>query len=148
MEIVVTLPEKTAPKPEREGTGEPVSDSSLPTPEKNKEEGKGAVVVRVTGEVDLHTGPDLRTTLQRIADDGHHHIVVDMTRVPYVDSFALGVMVDTQRRLKERGGDLYLAHITPFVMRAFEITRLIRIFNVVHSVEEAVQIAGQAGRSE
>ena len=141
MEIVVTLLEMLKPsKPEHDGVNSTVRPpTDLPSPTSPK-----VALVRVSGEIDLHSGPDLRAALQRIADDGHCYIVVDMTRVPYVDSFALGVMVDTQRRLKERGGDLYLTHITPFVRRAFEITRLVRIFNVVATVEEAMQLASEA----
>jgi anti-sigma B factor antagonist len=137
VEFVVTfetLPEKKPNSPEKAGE---VLPANTP-PQKS-----AIALMRVSGEVDLQTGPSLRTALQRITDDGHHHIVVDMTRVPYVDSFALGVMVDTQRRLKERGGDLYLAHVPPFVMRAFEITRLVRIFNVVSTVDEAIQLVSE-----
>lgn len=100
---------------------------------------KDAVVpqVRVTGEIDLHTGPELRATLQRLIDEGHVRIILDLNEVPYVDSAALGVMVDTQRRVKERDGEIYLAGVTPFVQRAFEITRLVRIFSMHQTVADA-----------
>jgi anti-sigma B factor antagonist len=97
--------------------------------------------VRIHGEIDLHTCPDLRTTLQHLVDSGHHRIILDMGRVPYIDSAALGVLVDVQRRVKEQDGELYLAGITPFVQRAFEITRLIRIFSIHPTTAEAFTAA-------
>jgi len=98
-------------------------------------------IVHLGGEIDLHTCPELRSALQKLVEENQTHIILDMEDVPYVDSAALGVLVDTQRRLKEKNGTLYLAAVTPFVLRAFEITRLIRIFHVHDSVADALHDA-------
>lgn len=103
----------------------------------------GAPLVRVIGEIDLHTCPELRSTLQALIEQGKVRLILDMGAVPYVDSAALGVLVDTQRRVKEKGGEVYLASITSFVLRAFEITRLIRIFRVFETVEDAAKAVEQ-----
>ncbi len=107
------------------------------------ETASGIPLVRIVGEIDLHTCPELRSALQALIEQGKYRQVLDMSGVPYVDSAALGVLVDTQRRVKEKGGEVYLARITSFVLRAFEITRLIRIFRVFETVEEATQTAEQ-----
>lgn len=108
------------------------------------ESAQGVPIIQLRGEVDLHTCPELRTTLQELMDEGKHWIVLNLAEVPYLDSAALGVLVDTQRRLKERSGELLLSQVTPFVLRAFEITRLIRIFHIYHSTEEAAELAGKS----
>jgi anti-sigma B factor antagonist len=106
----------------------------------------GVPAVRLTGEIDLHTCPELRATLQRLTEQGERYAILDMAEVPYLDSAALGVLVDAQRRAKDRDGELLLARVTPFVLRAFEITRLIRIFQVFPTVEEATAaVARQPG---
>ena len=105
------------------------------------ETGGGFPLLRVEGEIDLHTCPLLRAALARLMEAGHTRILMDMSEVPYVDSAALGVLVDTQRRLKERSGDLYLGAVSSFVMRAFEITRLIRLFRVFDTVALAGETA-------
>ncbi len=97
--------------------------------------------VRINGEIDLHTCPNLRATLQQLVDSGHHRIIIDMRGVPYIDSAALGVLVDVQRRVREHEGELFLAGITPFVQRALEITRLIQIFSVHPTTVEAFTAA-------
>lgn len=104
----------------------------------------GIPLVRLRGEIDLHTCPDLRAALQRLMEEGKYRIVLDMAEVPYLDSAALGVLVDAVRRARENGGGLYLAQVMTFVRRAFEITRLIRIFPVYATVEEAVAAASPA----
>lgn len=106
--------------------------------------GAAPPIVRLDGEIDLHTCPELRGVLQKLIDENQTQIILDMEEVPYVDSAALGVLVDTQRRLKEKSGTLHLAAVTPFVMRAFEITRLIRIFHVHNTLADAINAASTA----
>jgi len=98
-------------------------------------------VVRIIGEVDLHTCTDLRTTLKRLMSQGKNRIVLDMQQVPYVDSAALGVLVDAQRRVREMEGEIHLMQVTPFVLRAFEITRLVRLFRFADTLDAAVHSA-------
>ncbi len=106
----------------------------------------GVPVVAIRGEIDLHTCPQLRTTLQRLMEAKKEHIVLNLAEVPYLDSAALGILVDAVRRAREMGGGIYLAQVTPFVLRAFEITRLIKIFQVHDKVEAALEaIAARQG---
>jgi anti-sigma B factor antagonist len=109
------------------------------------EGGDGIPVVRLKGEIDLHTCPELRATLSRLMEDGKHRIILDLAEVPYLDSAALGVLVDAVRKARENGGGIFLVQVTPFVQRAFEITRLIKIFQVHPSVEDARRAARELG---
>lgn len=104
----------------------------------------GVPVVSLTGEIDLHTCPDLRSALQGIMDRGHYRLVLDLAKVPYLDSAALGVLVDAVRRARENNGGIYLVQVAPFVQRAFEITRLIKIFELHPGIAEAQAAAKQA----
>ncbi|GAB4456087.1 MAG: hypothetical protein OHK0029_13420 [Armatimonadaceae bacterium] len=97
------------------------------------------VVLEIRGEVDLQSCSQLEQVLRRWIEGGQRHLVLDMAGVPYVDSSALGVLVNSQRLVQDAQGRIYLARLTPFVERAFEITRLIRLFPMFDSVEEAVQ---------
>ena len=72
---------------------------------------KGLPLVRVVGEIDLHTCPELRGALQALIESGKYRIVLDLGGVPYVDSAALGVLVDTQRRVEGEGRrGVFIAH--------------------------------------
>lgn len=104
----------------------------------------GVPLLRLRGEIDLHTCPQLRVALQQLMEAGKFSLVLDLDEVPYLDSAALGVLVDAVRRSREHGGGLFLARVQPFVRRAFEITRLIKIFQVHDTVEAALQAAASA----
>ena len=48
-----------------------------------------AVVLSVSGEVDLATAPRLRERLVQLVTDGHRCVVVDMAGVDFLDSTGL-----------------------------------------------------------
>jgi anti-sigma B factor antagonist len=95
-------------------------------------------VVHIKGEIDLHTCSSFRDTLREMIDQKNFNIVVDLANVPYLDSAALGVLVDAVRRVREYDGAIYLVAATPFVRRAFEITRLVKIFQMHDDLEGAL----------
>ena len=87
-------------------------------------------VVNLKGEIDLHTCGEFRNALRDLIENRYYNLVVNLADVPYLDSAALGVLVDAVRRVREHDGSINLVSTTPFVRRAFEITRLVKIFNL------------------
>ena len=95
-------------------------------------------LVHLKGEIDLHTCSLLRDTLRELIEQGCYRIVINLAEVPYLDSAALGVLVDAVRRVREHEGGISLVSTTPFVRRAFEITRLVKIFQLYEDNETAL----------
>lgn len=95
-------------------------------------------IIHLKGEIDLHTCGGFRDTLRELIEGKHYDIVVDLAEVPYLDSAALGVLVDAVRRVREHNGSISLVATTPFVRRAFEITRLVKIFNLYDELDPAL----------
>jgi len=95
-------------------------------------------VVAPVGEVDLHTAPEIKQHIAALSDQGCTQIVVDLSRIDYMDSTGLGVLVGALKRLREKDGELRLVQPTPRVMRVLEITRLVNVFQIFHSEEEAL----------
>ena len=92
----------------------------------------------IKGEIDLHTCSILRDTLRELIEEGFYRIIINLAEVPYLDSAALGVLVDAVRRAREHEGIISLVSTTPFVRRAFEITRLVKIFQMYDDNEAAL----------
>jgi anti-sigma B factor antagonist len=97
----------------------------------------GRVVVHCVGELDLHTVAPLRRVLERLCDAGAD-VVVDLTRVTFVDSTGLGVLVGALRRTQRHGGRLVLVVDRESVMKVFRITSLARVFTIHRSLEAAL----------
>lgn len=95
-------------------------------------------VISLKGEIDLHTCGAFRDTMRELIENKHYNLVVNLAEVPYLDSAALGVLVDAVRRVREHDGCICLVATTPFVRRAFEITRLVKIFQMYDDTDAAL----------
>ena len=101
--------------------------------------GGNAYVVSVTGDLDLATAPQLRDELARAVAEGGTEIVVDLVRVPIVDSVALGVLVEASKRTKARGGVLRVVCDDRRIARIIEITGLDRVLRLHPTLREALE---------
>ncbi len=60
-------------------------------------------VLRVAGEIDVYTAPELRQRVIHLLDNGSLHIVADLCGVDFLDSTGLGALVGSLKRLRMRG---------------------------------------------
>ncbi len=95
----------------------------------------GLDCVVVQGEVDLGTGPALKTFLYDLIEASSHDMVLDFDQVRYLDSSGMGVLVGAARRIRERNRHLFLICNNPRLTRLFAITGLARIFDIFESEE-------------
>jgi len=103
-----------------------------------RQEGE-ASVVEVHGEVDMHTSPKLHQLLREVCENQPAKIVVDLSKVEYMDSSGIGTLVEIFRRVKGFRGDMVLVSLQPRVRGVFEITKLDKFFTIRDSVAEALQ---------
>ena len=96
-------------------------------------------VVTVEGELDVATVPQLRTELIRIDDEGAQDVIVDLLAVPFVDSVALGLLVEWSKRLQTRGGVFRIVCADRRIARIIEITGLQRILRRHATLREALE---------
>ena len=94
-------------------------------------------VVRLGGELDLYNAPAVREALMRACLDGPKKVVVDLSEVEFMDSTALGVLIEARTRMPNRNG-FFLAGPGLETRRALEISGLDRHFAVKATVEEAL----------
>lgn len=98
------------------------------------------IVVRVGGEVDVHTAPRLREHLGELVRAGHQHLVLDLEAVEFLDSTGLGVLVSTLRRTRARRGSVHLVFTHERILKIFRLTGLDKVFPIHPSVAEAVAV--------
>jgi anti-sigma B factor antagonist len=103
----------------------------------HRTEGAATVLV-VAGEVDVYTAPKLREKLVELVSDGHYNIVVDMTKVEFLDSTGLGVLVGGLKRVRSHNGSLELVCDQERILKIFRITGLTKVFPIHDTLEEAL----------
>lgn len=101
--------------------------------------GADSFVVAVAGELDMHTATPLREQLEEVLDEGGRNLLVDLTGVSFLDSTALGVILEAARSLRSRSGQLVVVADDPRVTRTFRIAGLERVLRLESSLPEGVQ---------
>jgi anti-sigma B factor antagonist len=96
-----------------------------------------ACVVKLGGELDLYNAQQVREALAEAAAAAPQRVVVDLGEVEFIDSTALGVLIEARTRLNNRRAFL-LAAPGLETRRALEISGLDRHFTVHDSVSEAL----------
>ena len=95
-------------------------------------------IVEVGGEVDVATAPRLREQLISLVGDGRYRIVVSLEGVDFIDSTGLGVLISGLKRVRTHGGRFSLVCTEPRILKVFEITGLLAVFNVCGTIEDAI----------
>jgi len=96
----------------------------------------GDVIVRLAGELDLYNAEDVRTALAQAIETTPRRIVIDMAAVEFVDSTALGVLIEARARLGEDA--LLLAAPQLETRRTLQVSGLDRHLPVHDSVDDAL----------
>ena len=104
-----------------------------------EEHSDGLAVLALEGDVDIYTAPQFKQTLTSVIDAGAVKIIVDMTKVSFINSSTLGVVVGGVTQLRQLGGSLALVCADVNIARMFEITGLDRIFAVCATLETAAK---------
>lgn len=99
----------------------------------------GAQVVKLRGEVDLHSSPRLRDIFLGLVEKGTSRLVVELSQVAYMDSSGVGTLVELKRKAERRGASVVLVAPQQRVMSLFEITQLDKFFRISPTVGEALQ---------
>lgn len=95
----------------------------------------GGWLVEVSGEVDLHSAPQLRAALDTAISGATGRtasapaVLVDLGAVRFMDSTGLGELVGAHRALEEKGGRLLLVS-NPRVQRLLTLTGLDDVMDV------------------
>jgi anti-sigma B factor antagonist len=95
-------------------------------------------IVSVQGSrIDAAVAIEFKDAMRLETDNGPDVVVLDLSRVDFIDSSGLGAIVASMKHLgKER--KLALAGLTPTVARVFKLTRMDSVFSVFPTVEEAL----------
>jgi len=74
-----------------------------------------------------------RALLPVVRDNQHKRLVLNFAKVKFMSSAFLGLLVKIHKRVIEAGGTLQLFNLDPKIQKVFEITQLVKIFDIVRS---------------
>ena len=104
-----------------------------------------AQAVEVQGEIDVYTSPRVKETINELIEKGHYQLVINLEGVRYIDSTGLGVLIGALKKVREHNGRILLVCTNPQIKKIFNITGLVKIFEIFKDEDEALQILAAAG---
>jgi len=105
----------------------------------------GVSVLQLRGRVTLgEESNQLRTKLKDALAEGKTRLVLDLAEVTYIDSAGLGTLVAGFTSAQSQGANLKLANLTTRFREQLNITKLVTVFDVYDSVDDAVKSFGAA----
>ena len=100
----------------------------------------GVTVMTLSGRVTLGDESNkLRTAFKDVLSRGKNRLVVDLANISYIDSAGLGTLVAGYTTASNQGASVKLANLTKKFREQLHITKLVTVFEVFDSVEEAVK---------
>src|SRR4051794_5203580 len=86
-------------------------------------------ILRVRGEVDSVTAPELSAQASRLADCTPN-IVIDCSGVTFIDSAGLNALIDVHQHAQSRGGGVTVRNPSDLVTRLLSLTGLEEILTI------------------
>lgn len=99
----------------------------------------GVLVMELAGTLTLgEEAGRLRARFKEVLGDGTTQLVLDLSRVHYIDSAGLGAIVSGHTTARNAGGSMKLANVGEQFRDQLSVTKLTSVFDVYDTVEEAM----------
>ncbi len=97
------------------------------------------LVVRITGELDLHTVNAFRQAIDReIATRRSKNLVLVMSDVSFIDSSGVGAILGRYKSIKAQGGKMVAVGLRPIPRRTLELSGVLRVIQTAESERRAL----------
>jgi anti-anti-sigma factor len=95
-------------------------------------------VVKIEGELNTVSSPEAQQQLDQLREQGAKKILLDMTKLDFISSAGLRVLLATAQELKQDGGDLRVCSLNESVKEVFDISGFSNLLMVLDDETEAL----------
>jgi anti-anti-sigma factor len=103
------------------------------------EEKNECLYVSLDGKLDTLTSPELQPKLVSEIDRGFHKIILDFTKVDYISSAGLRVLLIAQKKVTPHGGSVVLLGINETLIELFEVSGFSHFFCFTETLDESLK---------
>lgn len=93
---------------------------------------------RLTGLLDAFSEPTFRKVVSKCIEEGPANIILDLSKIDFVDSSGLGALVHLVRETQNVKGSLQIV-TNPRVTQTVKLVRLEQFLSLQPSVDEAIE---------
>lgn len=104
---------------------------------------QGVDLVTPVGEFEVYSAGQVKDALADLTSVSNPRVCLSLERVTFLDSKAIGVIVESTKRARAQGGDLVILCSVERFSRQIRILKLEGFLSMAQSVEEAVEVLTQ-----
>ena len=98
-----------------------------------------AIVLDVSGDIDLSSSPEVRKALLReLRDNRIPRVAVNLRQVRYIDSSGVASLVEGLKASRDSGSRFILFGLGTIVREVLQLSRLVRVFEICETEEQAL----------
>ena len=97
-------------------------------PEKIEDE---ALIITVSGEIDLENSGDLRQQIRRALDD-NKVVSIEMSSVNYIDSSGIAVLIESKQIAGESNKEFKIVKPSEAVLSVLKLAKLVSFFEIIN----------------
>ena len=97
-----------------------------------------AVLLKVTGRMDAENSHEFEQACEVWITQGKKHLIADLEGLQYVSSMGLRSFLSVAQKLQSASGSLILCGLHGLPRQVFEMTRLIGLFQVFETSQQAL----------
>ncbi len=107
------------------------------------DEENSVAVIRVEGEIDMFTSPNLRDKLLPYFEKNVNGIIVDLSGVSFMDSSGIATLVEGLQWSKKNNKKFVLTGLGKTVYNALSLTKLENVFSIKDDLDTALKEINQ-----
>jgi anti-anti-sigma factor len=98
-------------------------------------EKEGVICLKIDGRLDAESATEAETTVKGILKEGTQRLLFDLSRMDYISSAGLRVILMAVKELRNKKGKVVLCGLTPYVKEIFDVSNFSSIIPITDSVE-------------
>ena len=102
------------------------------------------VIMDLNGDLVASTAEELKTQVSKLNEKNFRYVLVDISKINFMDSSGLGACMAVHKSLSEKNGLLVLAKPSEAVAKVFRITRADQKLKVIPSKQEGIKLLHDA----
>lgn len=97
------------------------------------------LIVMIDGEIDHHSSETIRNKVDsKITSAAIKNVVFDFSRVGFMDSSGIGMLMGRYKNVVRVGGKVWLVSVNNTVKRVLEMSGVLSVIPILSSIDEVI----------
>ncbi len=95
----------------------------------------GIIYAVISGDIDHHTAKGIRTDIDKaVSEHDPGLLILDFSRVTFMDSSGIGLVMGRYRQMTDRGGEVILTGVAGYIRKVFQLSGIDRLTKIADDV--------------